>query len=317
MPEALFPPIRRTRCRHTVSRRPASNQKSSIILLTPWHLAVNDTCQLGQRRSTYSALQRIFCLYRRRANIPMTGTAPTIGIQQHLNADRNYPAYLYEPGSRVANPAQSLHALTVGSVAYGSFQANGWKTFADQQSYPSAFSRSGLGIWDSLKPEVVEYAGDDLQSMDGPPNVNLGGLIPGACPELVRSTMFPPGPLFDRDETGTSFAAPKVARIGAAIQTILPDEPAILYRALIVQSARWPSWAENILTRIRRLRPHEDHRQQLIEQASRIIKLIGYGIPDEQRATQNTDYRTHLLRLENSESKQESVIYTRSECLKS
>ena len=63
--------------------------------------------------------------------------------------------------------------------------------------------------------------------------------------------MFPPGPAFDRDQAGTSFAAPKVTRIAAYIQAALPDEPALLYRALIVQSARWPVWAEAFLAELR------------------------------------------------------------------
>ena len=44
----------------------------------------------------------------------------------------------------------------------------------------------------------------------------------------------------DRDEIGTSFAAPKVAHIASRLQRVLPDESCLLYRVLIVQSARWP-----------------------------------------------------------------------------
>ena len=75
---------------------------------------------------------------------------------------------------------------------------------------------------------------------NSPIDVRPGG-IPYACPALVRSTMFPPGPAYDRDEVGTSFSAPKVARIAAKLHHLLPQEPALLYRALIVQSARWPA----------------------------------------------------------------------------
>lgn len=109
--------------------------------------------------------------------------------------------------------------------------------------------------------------------------------------------MFPPGPAFDRDATGTSFAAPKVARIAAQLQRLLPDEPALLYRALIVQSARWPTWAETPLAALRRVDPQRDQvqRQQLIDQVSQIIRCIGYGIPDEARATVNTDHRTTFI----------------------
>jgi hypothetical protein len=230
-------------------------------------------------------------------NLPLSGNNPQPGVRDHLNAGRDYPTYLYEASTRIANPGQSLQALTVGSVAYGSLEEGGWRTFARERGYPSAFSRSGFSIWNVIKPEVVEYGGDDVRTASVPPDVQAGGRIAAACPELVRSTMFPPGPPFDRDETGTSFSAPKVARIAAELQRVLPDEPALLYRALIVQSARWPTWAERLFTEIRRLDPHDDkeRRQQLIDQASRLIRCIGYGVPNQEAATVNTDHRTTFI----------------------
>jgi hypothetical protein len=90
--------------------------------------------------------------------------------------------------------------------------------------------------------------------------------------------MHPPGPAYDRDEVGTSFAAPKVAHIAAHLQRILPEEPCLLYKALIVQSARWPEWTNS---------DEVDTNQ--------VIRTLGYGIPDLERATTNTDYRTTLI----------------------
>ena len=114
----------------------------------------------------------------------------------------------------------------------------------------SSFSRSGPGIWNVINPEVGKYGGDDYRTANNPADVRAGG-IAGACPELIRSTMYPPGPAYDRDAIGTSFAAPKIARIIARLQALLPAEPALLYRALVVQSARWPGWAENLMTQLR------------------------------------------------------------------
>jgi len=230
-------------------------------------------------------------------NLPITGTNPQPGVRDHLVAGRNYPDYLSEASARVANPGQSLQALTVGSVAYGSLQAGGWSTFAPEAGHPSAFSRSGFGIWSVIKPEIVEYGGDDVRTANVPPDVQEGGRISAACPELVRSTAFPPGPPFDRDVTGTSFAAPKVARIAAQIQRVLPAEPALLYRALIVQSARWPTWAEALLATLRdpNSYAHPEQRAQLLDQVGQVIRRIGYGIPDESRATVNTDHRTTFI----------------------
>lgn len=230
-------------------------------------------------------------------NLPVAGVLPQPGVRDHLTAGREYPAYLSEASARVANPAQSLQALTVGSVAYGALAEGDWHTFAPERSYPSAFSRSGFSIWGIIKPEVVEYGGDDVRTANLPPDVQPGGRIAGACPELVRSTMFPPGPPFERDETGTSFAAPKVARIAAQLQRLLPDQPALLYRALIVQSARWPAWAEALLAELRRpdTRRNAQRREELSNQVSQTIRYIGYGIPDEAGASVNTDHRTTLI----------------------
>lgn len=230
-------------------------------------------------------------------NIRPIGPMPYPGVKDHLDAGRTYPEYLHEPAARVANPGQSLQALTVGSIAYDTFEVGSWRSFATEPDGPSAFSRSGPGIWDVIKPEVVEYGGDFIRTNNQPHDVQGGGGIPAACPELVRSTMFPPGPVADRDATGTSFAAPKVARIAAQLQRILPAEPALLYRALLVQSAQWPAWAESVLSQLRTPNGQQTQvkRKQLLDDASRIIRCIGFGIPDETRATVNTDHRTTFI----------------------
>jgi hypothetical protein len=230
-------------------------------------------------------------------NIRPTGPMPYPGVKDHLDAGRTYPKYLYEPAARVANPGQSLQALTVGSIAYDSLEAGNWRSFATEPDFPSAFSRSGPGIWNVIKPEVVEYGGDFIRTNNQPTDVQGGGGIPAACPELVRSTMFPPGPAADRDATGTSFATPKVARIAAQLQRLLPAEPTLLYRALLVQSAQWPAWAEGVLSQLRAPNAQQTQatRQHLLDNASQIIRCIGFGIPDETRATVNTDHRTTFI----------------------
>ena len=158
------------------------------------------------------------------------------------------------------------------------FESGGWRSFAAENGHPSAFSRAGLGIWYSIKPEVVEYGGDCLVSGTTSPSVDTPQVGRDCYPELVRSTMHG-GPAFDRDEVGTSFAAPKVAKIAARLQSVLPEESCLLYRALIAQSAHWPQWANSLS------RP---------EQAN-VLRRLGYGIPDIDRATSNTDYRTTFI----------------------
>lgn len=230
-------------------------------------------------------------------NLPVQGTSPFLGIADHLVVGREYPAYLAENSARIANPGQSLQALTVGSIAYDAAEQGAWRTFATYPGGPSAFSRTGPGIWNVIKPEVVEYGGDAARTNNAPPNIQAGGVIPAACPNLVRSTLHGPGPAADRDTAGTSYAAPKVARIAAQVQRVLPTESALLYRALVVQSAQWPAWAEDILTRLRNPQPNMTpaERQALYAAASSAFRSLGFGIPDAVRATTNTDHRTTLI----------------------
>lgn len=204
------------------------------------------------------------------------------GLRQMLGSNREYPDYLHEPCCRVANPAQSLQALTVGSVAYDAYNQGGWQSIAAGRDHASAFSRCGFGVWDAIKPEVVEYGGDNLLNTGSGLTIVSTPTVAADCyPDLVASTLhgrtLPHGR--DGGGVGTSFAAPKVSRIAAELQAVLPDESCLLYRALIVQSARWPAWARD-LTGQERLN---------------VLRRIGYGIPDLGRATTNDDYRVTIV----------------------
>lgn len=173
-------------------------------------------------------------------NVPLSEASGLPNLQQYQRSDMAYPTYLRQGGVRIANPAQSLHALAVGSIAKATFRSESWRTFARKPGDLSAFSRTGFGLWGSIKPDVVEFGGDAVVSVDDPTTVAQGGLIPECCPLLVRSTLGEPGPLVNREIAGTSYAAPLVANIAAELQSLVPNGTAQLYRALIVQSARWP-----------------------------------------------------------------------------
>lgn len=193
------------------------------------------------------------------------------GIKEHLNAGRNYPDFLLEDSSRIANPAQSCFALTVGSVCLTTFDDGLKESFGDKDD-PSSFSRAGLGLWGMIKPDVVEYGGDFAKEKNSNSNLSSEASI---SPELVKST-YGGGKGIGNDDVGTSYAAPKVAHIAANLQRLYPEESANLYRALIVHSARLPI---NIF-----LNPEEKH-----------IRHYGYGIPDLQRATENSEKRITLI----------------------
>jgi len=193
-------------------------------------------------------------------------------VLRHLQAGRKYPDYLSEHSCRIRNPAQSLNALTVGSVAHAEW-TNGHRRSMAEMDKPSAFSASGEGLWGSVKPDVVEYGGD-YAFEEGPPIIVT--CCGGVAPELIRSTLHSPGAL-SRDGAGTSFSAPKVAHIAAILESELPEEPCLLYRALIANSARWPAWAE------------------AETEKCEVLRRIGYGIPSVERATTNDAYRVTLV----------------------
>jgi hypothetical protein len=208
-------------------------------------------------------------------NLRQSRPSPNPGVSELHFGVRAYPDYLSERCCRIANPAQSLQAISVGSVGYGEFAAQDHRSFARNPGAPSAFTRCGPGIWGSIKPEVVEYGGDYLTAANSVVTPTLGA---PCYPELVRSTLHG-RPAVDRDGVGTSFAAPKVSRIAARLQATLPDESCLLYRALIIQSARWPEWGERL-----------DSTSQV-----NLLHRIGYGIPDTERASANTDHRVTLI----------------------
>jgi Subtilase family len=194
-------------------------------------------------------------------------------IRDRLQQGKTYPDYLLTDSCRVPNPAQSFQALTVGSVSLQTFRDLSRQSIA-QQDYPSSFSCTGLGMWDSIKPEVVEYGGDLVSDGGTQPNLTYP---PEVCPDLVRSTLNG-GPMSAQDCIGTSYAAPKVAHIAACLAAELPNESCLLYRALIVQSARFPSWVETTNFDL-----------------YHAIRLLGYGIPNLDRALGNSKNRITLI----------------------
>jgi hypothetical protein len=87
------------------------------------------------------------------------------GILEYITQNIKYPDYLMDKRSRIADPAQSLFSITVGSICNGEYEDTDLVSFG-KIDFPSSFSRSGLGIWDSIKPELVEYGGDFVYEKD-------------------------------------------------------------------------------------------------------------------------------------------------------
>ena len=202
-----------------------------------------------------------------------TGNLKKNQISNYVNNGTNYADYLLLRKSRISNPSQSLFSLTVGSICNGEYEDVDLKSFGEID-FPSSFSRTGLGIWDSIKPELVEYGGDYVIEKTGANK--LISQNKDTSVHLVRSTLHG-GPATSIDGIGTSFSAPKVSGVLAELQRLFPEESTLLYRALIIQSARWPDRIFNQEPRLN------------------FLRLFGYGFPNLERASTNNDFRVTLV----------------------
>ncbi|TGK88586.1 peptidase S8 [Leptospira bourretii] len=188
-------------------------------------------------------------------------------VKQHLIQGRQYPKYFQEQSAKIANPSQSAFSLTVGSICLNDFDDPDWKSFG-KLNEPSAFTRSGPGIWGMVKPDVVEYGGDYVQEKNSSPNLITKEIT---SPETVRSTASAMSAI-GRDKVGTSFSAPKVTHTIARILNQWPNASSLFIRSLVAQSARWPD-------------------VELPLSLNEKLELFGYGLPSLDRALENSQSR--------------------------
>ncbi len=206
------------------------------------------------------------------------------GINHFIENGKNYPDYLNEAYCRIANPAQSSFAITVGSINQISFDDDDFKSLGDENTI-SPFSRIGTGIWGMIKPDVVEYGGGLGISKIG----DVVSIKNELSPELVRSTLHG-GSAIGNDIVGTSFATPKVSYIVSQLLKLYPEENINLLRGLVVQGARLPEpFFEN--------------------PTATSIKHFGYGIPSLERVTKNSDQRITFYNIGNIRA-EEGHIYS-------
>ncbi|WP_431215161.1 S8 family serine peptidase [Puia sp. P3] len=192
-----------------------------------------------------------------------------LGINDHLSAGNDYPNYLNQEGSRIACPAISSFAITVGSVGKEDFENEDYVSVGGKDGI-APFSRTGLGMWGSIKPDVVEYGGDLVRNKTA---IEIKPIDQTSI-HVVNSTLH--GASATGKDYGTSFSAPKVSYIASRLQAEHPTEPAQMYRALIIQSARLPEQCID--------NPTMDH-----------IRYYGYGIPNIDRALNNHPKRITFI----------------------
>ena len=180
-----------------------------------------------------------------------------------VNWRTEYPRYLLGQTATLLDPAPALNALTVGSLAR--HERN--ERYPNDPAYrpvartnqPSPFARHGPSVNGAIKPDLVDYGGNlivDTRFGDRPMAGQQG------AGELSTSRSFAAGRPFAED-SGTSFAAPRVAHVAARLLAELPNLSVDLCRALLVAHARPPP-------------PCED----LFDDDQTVRKVAGYGFVD-------------------------------------
>lgn len=194
-----------------------------------------------------------------------------------------YPQYLLSEEACLLDPAPALNALTVGSLAHYEVPRMGQRFPNDpgyqaiaRKNQPSPFSRSGPGPKGAIKPEVVEYGGNAYVDLRTARHVARGLTELGEV-GLLRD--FVGGRLLGVN-SGTSFAAPKVAHLAGRLLREYPDASANLLRAVIIAHSSHPEEAVDLL---------EDDE-------SKMYRLLGYGRPDGDAATFSSERNVTLIR---------------------
>ncbi|GAP99687.1 S8 family peptidase [Leptolyngbya sp. NIES-2104] len=206
--------------------------------------------------------------------------------RERLRTD--YPNYLFDPESRIIDPATSEIALTVGSLSLG----RGSMTYPDDArrntvtkvpGYPSPFTRVGFGVDGMIKPELVDWGGDIVLDGDRKASDNESGVSIVTFSQNYSSSLF-------QMAIGTSFAAPRVSNLAAQLFTKYPEASSNLIRALVSISAELPVEIPPALQVGLKL-----SQSQKSEQLNRRLSIYGYGQADLQRAMYSADNYAVLL----------------------
>lgn len=189
-----------------------------------------------------------------------------------------YPAYLLDDANRLLDPSGALNVVSVGSIAHANGLDKDDGVFVRKLAEfnePSPFTRKGPGLRGSIKPDFVDYGGTAI--FDGGRQRVLNGRSKPSTGILTLHHKYQER-LFSRF-SGTSFAAPLVAFKAAFLMEKFPSRSSNFIRMLLAQSADHPiaslkRWNENKL--------------------GDIHKLIGYGLPDLEKALFSDDDRVVL-----------------------
>ena len=132
---------------------------------------------------------------------------------------REWPSQFAEDDDcdRIISPADSVRAITVGSVALRESPDSIVKI-----NEPSPFSRRGPGANYVVKPDIVDFGGNCTRYNDYT-NIGIKGLDPnGNITELI----------------GTSFSTPRALKKYASILDEIQNDDILMSKALLIHSAK-------------------------------------------------------------------------------
>ena len=197
-----------------------------------------------------------------------------------------YPNYLTDESATLLDPAPALNAVTVGSLARHERNER-WPNDPAYRSIaradqPSPYTRHGPSVSGAIKPDLVDYGGNLMVDVRAGGNLVAGRQGVG---EFSVSREFAAGRPFAED-SGTSFAAPRVANAAAQVLAEMPDSSVDLCRALLVSQARTPGACVDLLA-----------------DAETIRHVTGYGLVDRSALCQSLEDCVTLWAEENIENR--------------
>lgn len=184
----------------------------------------------------------------------------------------------------IEDPAQSWNALTIGGFTAKAEHAPNLTPLAaaNDRSPFSTGSQDMLGDLTPIKPEVLFEAGNMMVDQAGYCDWHPAVSLLGTGSDVAGEPLVP----FWATSAATGIAGNFVGRLKAA----LPNLWAETYRALVVQSAEWP-------TPIRRklIGTGAHWRTGSKGDKQRILREVGFGVPNLSRAIASARNDTTLL----------------------
>ena len=177
-----------------------------------------------------------------------------------------YPTHLLENNKhvRITDPGTSAHGLTVGALR--NYDDDVEKNLGKE--YPATYTRIGPGFKDMIKPELVEFGGDDKHDIYG------------------ADFQWIPNAKYFTIDYGTSISAPKISHYLALLYNRFSGSSRNLIKALLLSSSQIPQEKPHPIPHLKKSSKQKDWKT--------ILNIYGYGKPNFEDALFSSDQRVVL-----------------------